>query len=109
MVESGTAPHNSLSSSIAGSHGGALTPLEGGWGEVLKERNLRIEGCLLRGTVERWGDLDLWITVAGVSQCAKAHGSGDKDDGEDNLSNDTFPVPACVVEPLNEDSHDLLQ
>lgn len=78
-------------------------------GDVSKDRNLRIEGCLFRGAVERWGDLDLWITVAGISQCAKAHGSGDKDDGEDNLSNETLPVPARVVEPLNEDGHDLLQ
>lgn len=75
----------------------------------MEKRNLRIEGCLFRGTVERWGDLDLWIIVAGISQCAKAHGSGYKDNGENDLSNETFPVPAGMVEPLNEYRHDLLQ
>lgn len=75
----------------------------------LKGRNLRIEGCLFRGTVKRWGELDLWIAVAGTSQRTKAHGSGYKDDGENNLSYETFPVPAGVVEPLNEYSHYFLQ
>lgn len=75
----------------------------------LKERNLRVEGCLFRGTIKRWGDLDLWIVVAGIPQGAKAHGSSYKDDGENNLSYETFPVPAGMVEPLNEYSHYLLQ
>ena len=75
----------------------------------VKEGNLHVEGSLLRGTIQRWGDLDLWITVAGVPQCAQAHGSGYKDNGEDNLSDETFPVPAGVVEPLNEYRQDLLQ
>ena len=58
-------------------------------------------GCLFRGTIKRWGDLDLWIVVAGIPQGAKAHGSSYKDDGENNLSYETFPVPAGMVEPLN--------
>lgn len=44
-----------------------------------------------------------------MSQGAKAHGSGHEDDGKDDLCNETFPVPASVVEPLDEDGHYLLQ
>lgn len=76
---------------------------------ILSESNSRIEGCLFRGPIDGWRDQDLGVTVAGISQCAQAHGSGYKDDGEDDLSNETFPVPAGVVEPLDENSHYLLQ
>lgn len=75
----------------------------------LKERHLRIERCLFRGTIKRWGDLELWITVAGTPQCAEAHGSCYKDNGENNLCDEALPVSAGVMEPLNEYSHNLLQ
>ena len=84
----------------------------GGTGKMLfqlKGRHLRIECCLFRGTIKRWGDLELWITVAGTSQCAEAHGSCYKDNGENNLCYEALPVPAGVMEPLNENSHNLLQ
>lgn len=84
----------------------------GGHGEIgfwVKEGNLRVERRLLGGSVKRGGDLDLRVAVAGVFQRAKAHGSGYEDDGEDNLRDETLPVPAGVVEPLDEDGHDLLQ
>lgn len=76
---------------------------------TLSEGNSRIECCLFRGPIDGWRDQDLGVTVAGISQCAKAHGSGYKDDGEDDLSDETFPVPAGVVEPLDENGHYLLQ
>lgn len=75
---------------------------------ILLESNSRIEGCLFGGPINGWRDHDLGITVAGISKRAKAHGSGYKDDGEDDLSNETFPVPAGVVEALDENSHYLL-
>lgn len=76
---------------------------------TLSESDSRVEGCLIRGPVDGWGDQDLGVAVAGVSQCAKAHGSGHKNNGEDDLSDETFPVPAGVVEPLDENGHYLLQ
>lgn len=78
-------------------------------GTMLSESHSRVEGCLFGGAINGWRDQDLGITVAGISQCAKAHGSGYEDDGEDDLGNETFPVPASVVEPLDENSHYLLQ
>lgn len=76
---------------------------------ILSESNSRVEGCLFGGAVNGRRDHDLWVTVAGISQCAETHGRGYKDDGENDLSNETFPVPAGVVEPLDENSHYLLQ
>ena len=84
----------------------------GGIGKILfqlKGRHLRIERCLFRGTIKRWGDLELWITVAGTPQRAKAHGGCYKDNGENNLCYEALPVPAGVMKPLDENSHNLLQ
>lgn len=76
---------------------------------ILSKRNSRVEGCLFRVAINGWRDHDLGVTVAGIPQCAEAHGGGYEDDGEDHLSNQTFPVPAGVMEPLDQNSHYLLQ
>lgn len=76
---------------------------------ISSESNSRVEGCLFGVAVNGWRDQELGIAVAGVSQGAQAHGGGYKDDGKNDLSDETFPVPASVMEPLDENSHYLLQ
>lgn len=66
------------------------------------------EGVAVVELVERGAELHLGIVAQVAPDGAQAHGEHHKQDGQQQLGDQTLPVSAAVVEPLDENGRQLL-